>query len=90
MTITGKPKKITIDVTSEDIERGSDSSCFFCPIALAARRVLKTTNVEVFRKRIEINDRAYRLPLVARMFIVAFDSRKIELIKPFTFELEAA
>lgn len=81
-------EKITIEVTADDIARGSRSSCFFCPIALAARRVFRTTAVEVFRTRIEINDRSYRLPLVAKMFIVSVD--RMKPVQPFTFEIELA
>lgn len=75
-------KTITIEVTADDIARGTRKSCSCCPIALAlARCTGLVVSVE--------SDWVYfmpDLPQTAVEFIKTFDAGKP--VQPFSFELD--
>lgn len=81
-------KTVRVDVTQDDIAAGQQCSSFACPIALAARRVLKDPfpcvggNVLLTE---DANDGRLPLPPAARAFIRRFDHA--ETVEPFSFEL---
>ena len=97
--------KTIINVTKRDIERAEkyalDNVSYprdeFCPIALAAKRALKTKDVSVGCTSIWLHDSALQceLPPLAQNFIVQFDDavdecceKAVNIPKPITFEVE--
>ena len=79
---------IHIDVTAEDIERGVPRSSDACPIARAAKRVLKgplgvgVDDIAVFGPK----ERYYLLPDKAQRFLKKFDAK--QPVKPISFDAE--
>lgn len=50
---------VAVEVTKEDVEKGKIRNCFYCPIALAINRVLKTDFVsDVYPERFYVRDRS--------------------------------
>lgn len=84
---------VTISVTQDDINEGEPAECGICPIALAARRALKTAaELSVFSDHIKIYF-AVRvvlaaLPRIAQDFIIDFDN--FDPVQPFSFDLDIA
>lgn len=81
-----------IDVTQEDIDRGTPDNCLYCPVARALNRVLPN---EVFAVRkaeiIRALDEDGETQVIAPPqevidFVAAFDS--CEPVAPFSFELD--
>lgn len=83
-------KLVTINVTKEDIEKGRRSDGHRCPIARAARRILK--NVTFIDESLEFNNGnmvdgdSVPLTKAAQKFVRAFDDgAKRSDLKPFKF-----
>ena len=82
------PSHIHIDVTAEDIELGIPRSSNACPIARAAKRVLKgplgvgVDDIAVFGPK----GGYYLLPDKAQRFLKKFDRK--EPVKPISFDAE--
>ena len=81
-----------IRVTQEDIDAGSKSECYLCPIALAINRALGHKYGDCFGAlvyRSQITPKRYhkvqRTSRNVERFIVAFDHGKP--VKPFWFRL---
>lgn len=97
-----KPVKLTIEVTQDDIDKGTAKNCGSCPIALAARRhpvLLSFMNqdpddrlVEVTFMQLNLIDKALsrlcggHLPDPAWRFIADYDNGRT--VAPFSFEVE--
>jgi hypothetical protein len=77
---------VTVDVTAEDIARGTPRCAGMCPIALAMKRALGREDVEVRHTRAWIGDGEAVLPGEAWEFILRFDMGRPVL--PFRFRLE--
>jgi hypothetical protein len=82
-------KKITIDVTQDDIKEGEKASAEFCPIACAVRRLFPDSYIrvddllEVGPDDSDKDSEYYDLPESALEFIHNFDiGRHVE---PFSF-----
>ena len=82
-----------IEVTQKDIDKGLKSTCYYCPIALAFKRKIKSEialGVAVNAKNVhhfhEKSWHRYDLPKEAKKFIQRFDSD--QPVKPFTFEIK--
>lgn len=73
-----------IEVTQEDIDKGTPRNCADCPVAIAASRALGE-RVEVGRTFMSTANRSYWIPREVRNFITSFDSR--DTVQPFSFEL---
>lgn len=88
--------KKTIYVTKRDIKFGMRKSCFYCPIALAADRVLVhtrdlqvgDTQLFVDGTQLFVDGRFIKLPPVAAKFIRDFDKSGPTKVKPFRFSVE--
>lgn len=85
-------RKVTIEVTDDDIFDGIQSSCHNCPIALAASRIniariisVNSTSM-VVRNTYSRNGDFIVLPIEAIDFIAAFDTN--QEVEPFSFEIE--
>ncbi len=85
-------RKVTIEVTDDDIFDGIKSSCHSCPIALAAIRInvariisVNSTTM-VVRNSYSRNGNFIVLPIEAIDFIAAFDAD--QEVEPFSFEIE--
>lgn len=80
---------MVINVTQEDIEMGSPSLCYNCPIAWAAKRAIAGSfaAVDGIKMVIESEEKRtrYWLPEEARKFVDDFDSGRP--VKPFSFEV---
>lgn len=79
-----------IKVTKEDIENGICKNCFYCPIAIALRRVFGEIYLRIHDEYIilekEINNfKIFKLPNKASEFIKKFD--RLKSVEPFEFEL---
>ena len=82
-----------IKVTQKDIDKGLKSTCYYCPVALAFKRKIKSEipcGVAVNAKNIhhfhgKSWDR-YNLPKEAKKFIQRFDND--QSVKPFSFEIK--
>lgn len=82
-----------ITVTQKDIDKGLKSTCYYCPIALAFKRKIKSEipcgvavnakNVHHFHGK---SWERYNLPKEAKKFIQKFDND--QPVKPFTFEIK--
>ncbi len=84
-------KLLKIKVTAKDIENGKRNDGARCPIARAARRVLKkvaSVDGTVIEFKYDGNDYTDSiLPKAASNFIARFDDKK--KVKPFTFKVSA-
>lgn len=82
--------KIKIEVTKDDIAKGMRSNGCACPIALAIKRTLHCSAVEVNYgdSFISKNGDIYELilPNIAYEFIELFDD--FAIVEPFSFDLE--
>jgi len=85
-------RKVTIEVTDDDIFDGIKSSCHSCPIALAASRIdiariisVNSTSMVVRNSYSRVGD-FILLPIEAIDFIEAFDAD--QEVEPFSFEIE--
>ena len=78
-----------INVTQDDIDQGTPSDPFCCPIALAASRAFSVpanaTYDYIALKLRNRNNKLYRTPKTASAFIRAFDHG--QAVQPFSFEL---
>ena len=76
-------------VTQADIERAKPGSGMTCPIARCIGRHFADFKgapiINVTPARVEINDRDYPLPEVARAFVSRYDAG--EKVRPFSFTL---
>lgn len=90
---------VTVVVTREDIDNGYQRSCTRCPIALALFRALGITPTDaagapfgVVDDRVSFYDsgpiNVSRLPLIAREFILCFDTLTGISAEPFSFDLQ--
>ena len=85
-------RKVTIEVTDDDIFDGIKSSCHSCPIALAATRInvariiSVNSSTMVVRNSYARNSDYILLPIEAIDFIEAFDAD--QKVEPFSFEIE--
>lgn len=84
-----------INVTAEHIEKGLDTAIFksLCPTALAIKEATKQTDVKVGYNHVLINDKEYKLPLIATYAISAFTASSTypniqKILQPFSFELD--
>ena len=89
-----------IQVTNNDIKKGEQGSCEWCPVALAIQRTYDLKNgkdkmvtvdedgVGIWQDSVEQH---YQLPQIARDFIHDFDNdRKVaqeEGLRPFSFKI---
>jgi len=86
-----------IQVTNNDIKKGEQGSCEWCPVALAIQRTYDLKNgkdkmvtvdedgVGIWQDSVEQH---YQLPQIARDFIHSFDSTDSrEYFKPFSFKI---
>jgi len=87
-------KKITVNVTKRDIERGAPRNSWYCPIALSMKRhkefrkfsvVVSRSTVQVMSS-LDANISSIQLPARAKIFITRFD-RKLP-VEPFKFTIE--
>jgi len=84
-------KLLKIKVTTEDIIKGRRNSTDRCPIARAAKRVLKKVDgvmgdvIDFKFDTILQEDNMCILPIKAQRFIAHFDDDK--KVKPFTFQV---
>lgn len=76
-----------INVTAEDIARGTPGSCSGCPITLAIRRAIPDSDPRVHMGLISLckDGVPLRTPLKAKTFIHGFDAGLPS--DPFEFEL---
>ena len=87
-------RKVTIEVTDDDISDGIKSSCHSCPIALAASRIDVARIISVnsssmiVRNSYSRNGNFIVLPIEAIDFISAFDGLGPTAVEPFSFEIE--
>lgn len=86
---------VTIDVTREDIDSGIPRSTCRCPIALAAKRALGRTDLEVVPYGIGLGviwqDGFANLTREAKQFMGAFDNsigKSTIGLQPFSFDVE--
>jgi len=63
---------VIFSVTAEDIF-GAWHSPTSCPVAMALRRILGTSNVRVETKTVMIEDRSYDLPQIVYMAVLSYD-----------------
>lgn len=82
--------KLKIDVTQEDIDKGTPEKSNSCPIALALKRQLpeaEEISVDIVSDFM-IDEQRYigDLPKSGEMFIQDFDNHK--QVNPFSFEME--
>jgi hypothetical protein len=86
--------KVKISVTADDIARGVRGLCDSCPIALAMKRLLPDSDIDVENEFVSINQRDVSLPAEARDFVGAFDLSDEEFEEcwpvpgPFEFDLD--
>jgi len=88
-------KKITIEVTDDDIKNGIAKSCNQCPVALATKRAFEIDNlsIDVEYEHLEVflestnKHLVFPLPVLCVDFIESFDKADKDL-KTFSFELE--
>lgn len=81
-----------IEVTQEDIERGTRGHCALCPVARAVKRAMRTEDVwadgvAIVLTRHGDNRLFLDTPDEAICFMEEFDAG--EPVEPFSFELEA-
>ena len=89
-----------IQVTNEDIKKGEQGSCEWCPVALAIQRTYDLKNGK--DKMVTVDDNTvgvwedkdfqqYQLPQIARAFIHTFDNWTFlndrAYFKPFSFKI---
>ena len=89
-----------IQVTKDDIKKGEQGSCEWCPVALAIQRTYDLKNGK--DKMVTVDDNAvgiwqdsveqqYQLPQIARAFIHTFDNwiflNDRAYFKPFSFKI---
>jgi hypothetical protein len=89
-----------IQVTNEDIKKGEQGSCEWCPVALAIQRTYDLKNGK--DKMVTVDDNTvgvwedkdfqkYQLPRIARDFIHTFDNWTFlndrTYFKPFSFKI---
>ena len=80
---------ITIKVTQDDIDKGTDRCGYGCPIALAAQRALTNRHIHVGRAITTVfgyTDKRVPNPQEAQDFITLFD--RGYSVEPFEFELD--
>lgn len=89
-------RKITIEVTADDIAEGIPQNCSHCPIALAVARTGIAKFINVYPGSVRLRNTMTRygdlvlLPKNAILFIDAFDSDfGRQFVEPFSFEIEA-
>lgn len=84
-------KLLKIKVTGEDIEKGRPRNGERCPIARAAKRVLKKVSSvsehNIIFHHTTDNAGDCQLPRAANRFVNRFDDDKT--VKPFTFQVSA-
>ena len=74
-----------INVTQENIDKGTSTCVWACPIALALRKIAKDEEgVSVYDTHCYIDDVNYNLPPEATSFIQNFDEGIN--VNPFSFE----
>lgn len=73
-----------ITVTEEDIREGKAGTCQWCPIALAASKIMGACTVSPDRISFSGGRHCY-LPRKAKDFIHRFDNGGV--VKPFKFEV---
>ena len=81
---------VTIRVKDEDIKQGIRRNGSFCPVALAARRILGTKVItNRYQLSIVPNNHTtikYPAPVEVTEFVDAFDADK--KVEPFAFEID--
>jgi hypothetical protein len=88
--------RYTVSVTQDDIERGEQSLCRYCPVALGLRRAVPGA-VQTFasdrRLKVMRQDGAWsctiRTPPEVAAWINRFDSDGRSAVVPFSFEIPA-
>lgn len=95
-------KMIIINITQEDIDKGSKASCLNCPIALAIERVfeedpflqIQVGNPTIGLWRLDKDNfepgeklATIYMPKEATLFIAAFDSSE-RFVSPFSFTID--
>ena len=77
---------LTVNVTKQDIKAGIRCNIGRCPIARAVRRASRRRDVAVSGRDVEIRRQAFRLPVLARNFVLNFDNG--DRVAPITFTLK--
>lgn len=78
-------KWIQIDVTEDDIKAGN-STCEYCPVALALRRTFpRSEHISVEAGQIYVDDEGIDMPDRVSDFVDAFDWS--QAVKPFSFKV---
>ena len=90
--------RIRVEVTAEDIERGTPLTCDGCAVALAMSRALPGRSIEVQSRRARIVDAdgevaaSIPFPMGVTSFIYRFDSKFLGAsradLEPFAFDLD--
>lgn len=75
-----------VSVTREHIKKGLRFNYVRCPITLAIREALNTSDVFTFHNEVKIKGIWFDLPDSARAFIHYFDTKK-KPVEPFEFEI---
>lgn len=77
---------IKVDVTQEDIDRGSPHCDWACPIAISLRRLAEQpVSISVGSERVSVGDELYAHSRTSMRFVCAFDSGRP--VRPARFVL---
>jgi len=83
-------RRVTVEVTAEDIAAGEHFACDRCPIAIAVKRCSGEPFASVTHYRIRLSpdgdSRVAKPPAAVGDFIWAFDQG--HPVQPFSFEVE--
>lgn len=99
-SIFGDEDFIEVEVTQEDIDKGTQGSCYVCPIARAVSRVVPSCRVSVTEGKISLlytrlpmelyRVGAQRMSKRLKQFVNHFDHPlrdSAKYVRPFTFQL---
>ena len=81
-------KKIRVNVTQRDIERGEKGSTRGCPVALALHRHKGLEDASVARSGVSVGDWWTSPPSCVQEFVERLDRFGPEAVAPFSFDLE--
>lgn len=81
-------KRLTIDVTQEDIHHGTPGDCEDCPVALAIRRIFPNCSVKVEGDVIEIDGSTVGAPAMVESFVDDFDRKYNDFVNTFYSSFE--
>jgi hypothetical protein len=78
---------LTVDVTQDDINNGVAGDPWGCPVAMAVRRLVGESQVEVVEDEISIGGSIYSNPPEVKDFVFSFDTLGASSVDPMSFEL---